>query len=106
MALCGLYGLEAQEVVTSAGTVVPSSTSSAPLPLQFVVAASGTTFIDGQSSVTLTSFIGYNLLFSRNGIPQSTVAGQHSLYSWNRSTGLMTISPAAILDELYQIYPV
>lgn len=106
LALCGLYGLEAQWVITSAGTVVPSSTSSAPLPLQFIVAASGTTFVDGQSSVTLTSFIGYNLLFSRGGIPQSTVSTEPSFYSWNRSTGLLTISPMAFTGELFQIYPV
>ena len=106
MALCGLYGLEAQEVTASGGTVAPSATSTAPLPLQFEVAASGTTFIDGQGSATLATFAGYNLLFSRNGIPQSTVSSQPSYYSWNRSTGLLTISPSAILGELFQIYPV
>jgi len=104
--LCRGYNLKAQSITGGGGSVVPPVPPSQPLPLQFIVAASGTTFIDGQSSVTLTSFIGYNLLFSRNGIPQSTVAGQPSLYTWNRSTGLMTISPAAVLDELFQIYPV
>lgn len=102
-----MFNLEALNIMGSSGGVIaPVVGNNAPLPLQFIVAASGTTFVDGQSSVTLTNFIGYNLLFSRNGIPQSTVAGQPSLYSWNRSTGLMTISPAAILDELFQIYPV
>ncbi len=106
MALCGLYGLEAQEVVTSAGTVAPSSTSSAPLPLQFIVAASGTTFIDGQSSATLTTFIGYNLLFARGGIAQSVVSSEPSYYSWSRTTGMLTISPMAFTGELFQIYPI
>lgn len=106
LALCGLYGLQAQEIVTSAGTVVPSSSTSAPLPLQFIVAASGTTFIDGQISVTLPTFIGYNLLFTRGGVAQSTVSSEPSFYSWSRSTGLLTISPQAFTGELFQIYPV
>ncbi len=106
LALCGLYGLEAQEIVTSAGTVAPSSTTSTPLPLQFIVAASGTTFIDGDTSVTLTQFIGYNLLFARGGVAQSTVSTEPSYYSWSRATGVLTISPQAYTGELFQIYPV
>lgn len=106
LALCGLYGLEAQGVVTSAGTVAPSSSSTAPLPLQFIVATSGTTFINGDTSVTLTTFIGYNLLFARGGIAQSTVTTEPTYYTWNRSTGLLTINIAAGTGELFQIYPV
>ena len=104
--LCRGYNLKAQSITGGGGSIVPPVPSNQPLPLQFIVAATGTTFIDGQSSVTLTSFIGYNLLFSRGGIPQSTVSSEPSYYSWNRSTGLLTISPNAILGELYQIYPV
>lgn len=104
--MCGIYGLKAQEVVTSAGTVAPSTSTAVPLELQFIVAASGTTFIDGQSSVTLTSFIGYNILFARGGVTQSTVPTEPSYYSWGRTTGVLTISPAATTGELFQIYPV
>lgn len=106
LALCGYYGAKAQQIVTSAGTIAPSSSTAIPLPLQFIVAASGTTFIDGQSSATLTTFIGYNLLFARGGIAQSTVASEPSYYSWSRSTGVLTISPMAYTSELFQIYPV
>jgi len=106
MAICGKYFLKAQAVSGVAGSIAAVTSLNAPEPYQFIVAASGTTFIDGQSSVTLTSFIGYNLLFSRGGIPQSTVSTEPSYYSWNRSTGLLTISPAAVSGELYQIYPV
>jgi len=104
--LCRGYNLQALGITGGGGSVVPPVPANQPLPLQFIVAATGTTFIDGQSSVTLTSFIGYNLLFSRGGIPQSTVSSEPSYYSWNRSTGLLTISPSAILGELFQIYPV
>lgn len=106
IALCGIWGLKAQEIVTSAGTIAPSSSTAVPLPLQFIVAVSGTTFIDGQSSATLTSFIGYNILFARGGIPQSTVSTEPSYYSWSRTTGVLTIYPAAATGELFQIYPV
>lgn len=104
--LCRGYNLKAQSITGGGGSIVPPVPANQPLPLQFIVAASGTTFIDGQTSVTLTSFIGYNLLFSRGGIPQSTVSTEPSYYSWNRSTGLLTISPQAYTGELFQIYPV
>lgn len=106
MGMCGIYGLKAQEIVTSAGTVAPSSSAAIPLPLQFIVAASGNSLNNGDTTATLTTFIGYNLLFARAGVAQSTVSTEPSYYSWNRSTGVLTISPAAVTGELLQIYPV
>lgn len=106
LALCGLYGLQAQEVVTSAGSIAPSSTSTPPLPLQFIVAASGNSFNNGDTSATLTTFAGYNILFARGGIPQSTVSTEPTYYSYNRSTGFLTLNIAAGTGELFQIYPV
>ncbi len=106
MAICGKYFLQAQAVSGSAGSVAAISSLSAPDPLQFEVAASGTTFIDGQSTVTLTTFIGFNIVFARGGITQSDVTSQPSYYSFNRTTGQMTIAPAAATGELFQIYPV
>ena len=105
--LCRGYNLKAQVISGGGGgSVVPPTPVNAPLPLQFIVAASGTTFIDAQSSVTLSDFVGYNLLFSRGGIPQSTVTTEPTYYTWNRSTGVMTINIAAATGELFQIYPV
>lgn len=104
--LCRGYNLKAQSVTGGGGTIAPVNPNTEPLPLQFIVAATGTTFISGQSSVILVSYIGYNLLFSRGGIPQSTIDTESSYYSWNRNTGLLVISPNAVLGELFQIYPV
>lgn len=104
--LCRGYNLKAMSITGGGGNVAPVNPSTQPLPLQFIVAASGTTFIDGQSSKVLSTFIGYNLLFSRNGIPQSTVNTEPSYYSWDRNTGLLSISSAANTSELFQIYPV
>lgn len=108
LALCGLYGLEAQGIVTSAGTIatVSSSSSTIPLPLQFIVAASGNSLNNGDTGAVLTSFIGYNLLFARGGVAQSTVVTEPSYYSWSRTTGILTVSPAVSTGELIQIYPV
>lgn len=107
--LCNKFQLEAQNIINGAGggSVVPSGGGSSVTlnPLQFIVAASGTTMVDGESSVTLTDFISYNIIFSRNGIPQSTVTTEASYYLWNKVTGLLTISPAANTGELFQIFP-
>lgn len=104
--LCRGYNLQAQGISGSGGNVSPVNPANAPSPLQFIVAASGTTFIDGQSSAVLTSFIGFNLLFARGGIPQSTVDTEPSYYSWNRTTGVFSVSPMAFSGELFQIYPI
>jgi hypothetical protein len=105
-ALCGKYGLQASVVMQTSGTVSPVTPNVPTVPYQFNVAASGNLINDGESSVIITSFIGFNLLFVRNGIPQTTLTTESSYYSWNKDTGLFTITPGAILSELFQIYPI
>jgi len=105
-ALCGKYGLQASVVMQTSGTVSPVTPNVPTVPYQFNVAASGNLINEGESSVIITSFIGFNLLFVRNGITQSTVNTEPSFYSWNKETGLFTITGAAILGELFQIYAI
>ena len=105
-ALCGKYGLQASVVTQTAGSVSPATPNVPIVPYQFNVAASGNLINEGESSVIITSFIGFNLLFVRNGIPQTTLTTESSYYSWNKETGLFTISPGAILTELFQIYAI
>jgi hypothetical protein len=105
-ALCGKYGLQASVVTQTAGSVSPATPNVPVVPYQFIVAASGNLINAGESSVTISAFIGFNLLFARNGIPQSTVNTEPSYYSWDKETGLFTISPGAILGELFQIYAI
>jgi hypothetical protein len=100
------YVIQAQAVMQISGTVSSVIATTAPSPYQFTVAASGTFMIDGDSSKTITAFIGYNILFVRGGIPQSTVSSEPSYYGWDRNTGTFTISPVAYTGELFQIYPV
>jgi len=99
------FSLEAQNVMLISGTVAGIIASGSPNPYQFTV--DGSSFIPtAGSSVTITSFINYNLLFVRGGITQSTVSTEPSYYSFDRTMGLLTIVPAAGAGELFQIYPV
>lgn len=104
--LCRGYNLQAQGITGGGGSVSPVTPGTSPSPLQFIVDASTSFMIDGQSSVTITQFIGFNVLFARGGIPQSTVITEPSYYTWNKTTGLFTISPQAFTGELFQIYPI
>lgn len=102
-ALCGKYGLAAQHKNGTAGTIAAISTGEAPAQLNFTVAASGTTLVDGQSSVTLSSFIGFNLVVVKNGTGLTQITSAPVYYTWNKTTGLFTVSPAAFLGDEFQI---
>lgn len=103
--LCRGYNLQAQQISGTAGSISPVQPSQIPNPYDFEVSASS--FIaDGQSTVTISAFIGFNVLFVRNGIPQYTVNTGQSYYSWVKATGVFTISPAAMTGEQMAIYPI
>lgn len=105
--LCRAYYLTAQGIIPGGGgSITPITPSIAPSPYMFYV--SSTSFIPtGDSSKTITAFIGYNLLFVRGGIPQSTVnGGGNPYYSWDKSTGDFTCFGPADPDELFQLYAV
>ncbi len=104
--LIGMFGMEAKRIISGGGggTVVPIA-GSTPSPIQFVVSASS--YIPtGDSTKTISSFIGYNLLFTRNGIPQSDVTSQPTYYEWNKTTGAFSINIAAQESELFQLYAI
>lgn len=108
--LCRGYNLKAQGILNGSsggGTISPINPQTAPNPIQFEV--SGSTLITtGATSGTISAFIGYNLLFVRGGVPQSTInqGGGSTYYSWDKDLGLLTISPAAQAGELFQLYPI
>lgn len=107
-ALCNKYALMAQTIVLGSGGSVPGTVATvSPTPYQFTVDASTSFMINGQSSKTITAFIGYNLIFIRGGVTQSTVNdGINSYYSWSKSTGIFTCSPAAVTSELFGLFPI
>ena len=104
--LCGKFALEGQYIITGTGggSVVPINPGATPNPIEFEV--TGSSFIpDGDSTVSIPSFVGYNLLFVRNNVPQSIINTGASYFSWNKVTGVFTCSPAAVSGELFQLYP-
>lgn len=104
-ALCGKYGLEAAYLISPGGILSGiTSPSAVPNPIEFLV--SGSSLIaNGGSSVTISSFIGFNLLFIRNGISQSTINNGGSYFTYDKTTGVFNCFPAATTDELFQLYP-
>lgn len=102
------FNLQAQNVMGNAGLIAGIIARSAPTPYQFTVTSSSTPLANGDSSVILTTFIGYNLIFNRNYTPQGTVdpGSSMSWYSWNKTTGALTVTPAAVSTEFFQLFPI
>ena len=101
------YFLTAKYLVSGGGggTVVPSA-GVRPQPLDFQV--SGTSIIPtGGSGLTINSFIGWNLQFTRGGIGQYTtnIGDGSSYYSWDRVTGTFACYPAAGTGEQFRLEP-
>jgi hypothetical protein len=94
----GMLGSGTAPIVT--GNILPT-------PYDFEVTG-GSFIIAGQSQKTINAFIGYNVTFNRNNIPQSQVdlGGGSSYYTWNPNTGNFQIFPAAATGELFTITPV
>ena len=104
--LCRGYNLQAQQISGTGGVITPVNPSQIPNPYNFEVSA--TSLVPaGATNATISAFIGFNILFVRNGIPQSTLnINGDSYFSWNKNLGLLTIHPAAISGEIFQLYPI
>jgi hypothetical protein len=98
--LMGKYGIQALSYTGGGGSVAPPTGSvGAPNPYYFIVDASTSFMINGDTSKILTSFIGYNLLYVRNGITQSTISTEPTYYSWDKVTGNFITTPV-VTDDL------
>lgn len=104
--LCGKFALEGLDIINGpgGGAVIPINPALNPNPIEFEVTVSSF-MVDGQSVKSIQSFVGYNLLFVRNNIPQSIVDMGGSYFSWDKTTGIFTCYPAAVSGELFQLYP-
>lgn len=104
--LCVAYGLPVREIQGGGGGIA-HIVSGIILPSPYDFEVTGSSFIiAGQSQKTINAFIGYNITFDRNNIPQSTVNMGGSYFSWNPSTGNFQVFPEAGSGELFTITPV
>lgn len=105
-ALCFPYMLQAQFLDGgSGGSVTPVTPSSRPSPLYFIV-ADGTFLENGDTSKSIPDFLNYGLIFTRGGVPQSTVVTEPSYFTWNPLTAEFTCSPSIMTGELIGLIPV
>jgi hypothetical protein len=111
LALCGVYLFQAQATTIGGGSVTPVTPGLAPNPYDFAV-SSDSFIVTGASSKTFpSSWIGYQILFIRGHVTQSTVNEGSTYYAWDSGTATLTLLPAgsggqAISGEVFQIYPV
>jgi hypothetical protein len=105
LTLCGIYLFQAQEALGAGGSTATTTQVSAPSPYYFIVDASTSFMLNGATTKTITSFIGYNLVYSRNGIIQTTVTSEPTYFSWNSVTGAFVTTPALITGELIGLVP-
>lgn len=106
-ALCSGYVARAVDIMTGGqgGSVAVISSGSIPSPYYFIVDASTSFMVDGDTTKIITSFIGFNLVYSRNGIVQTTVTSEPTYFSWNSVTGVFVTTPALVTSELIALVP-
>lgn len=57
-------------------------------------------FINGNSQIFLTNFIGKRIRVNRGSVPQSILQGQ---YTWNKLTAELNVTPSPVTGEIWQI---
>lgn len=105
--LCGKFGLTAKNSIgIGGGTVIPILPGALSASrIDFTVSASSSPMAAGDTTCTLSDFIGYNLDFVRGGISQSTLGTEASYFSFNRSTGAFVCFPALVTGEIIALIP-
>lgn len=103
------YGITAQYIIsnTSGGGSVIPSTSTRPVPLDFIVSSSSP-IPTGASGITIPAYKGWNLNFDRGGIAQNTtyVGDGSSFYTWDRDTAGFFCYPPVQESELLRLSPI
>lgn len=77
-----------------------------PNPIEFEVNDSDTPIISGGTSLIIPQFVGYNVTFNRNNLPQTQLNSQPTYFRWNKVTCLFQCFPAAVKTDLFSINPV
>lgn len=94
----------------SSNNVLPAPLSGlVPEPLDFIVSSTSIIPIGGRT-LTITNFIGYNLLVVRTSSVQHTTTIGGVYYAWNKNTGFLELLPdpdgAALEGEQILLMPV
>ncbi len=104
LALCGVYLFEAQAASGGGGSITPVIPGSLPDPIEFEASAS-TPIPTGGNSLSISTFIGYNLIFVYKGQTQTTLSTQPIYFTWNKTTGNFSFSINVQEGDLIQLYP-
>lgn len=104
IAICR-HSARAELAIVGGGVTPTINRVSPPLRKDFIVSASSY-IVTGGSTKIITEFIGYNLDFHRNGIPQSTVSTESSYFTWDEDSGIFICSPSLSAGELIALIPV
>jgi hypothetical protein len=104
--LCGKYALISKGI-NGSGSIASVTPESATIPNRYDFIVSGTSFIiSGQSLKMIPEFIGYNIIFVRNGATQSTQDVGGTYYTWNSVTGAFQLFNGEAQDgETFTIIP-
>lgn len=105
--LCAPYNLQAINIRTTGGggSISPITPPSIIVsPIEFIVSGSSP-IANGGTTLSIPSYKGLNVLFNRNGSPQSQVNSQDTYFTWNPVTCIFTCFPAAVTSELFSINP-
>lgn len=88
------------------GSVTTTTPGLIVSPYYWTVAVGSSPMGTGDSTHTFTEFIGFNVLFTRGGVPQSQVVTEPTSFGFNSTTGGFTCSPALVEGEILSIIPV
>lgn len=104
--LCGKYALISKGI-SGSGNIASITPDPSAVPNRYDFIVSGTSFIiTGQSQKVIPEFIGFNVIFVRNGATQSTQDVGGTYYSWNSVTGLFQLlNGEAQEGETFTIIP-
>jgi len=99
------YSAKAALNITGVATMPAVIIAAAPPRKDFIVSATSY-MVTGASSRSIPEFIGYELVFIRGGVSQSTVNTEPTYFSWDKNSGIFICFPALLTDELIALIPV
>lgn len=73
-----------------------------PNPIEFLVSGSSP-IISNATTGLFPTFIGFNVDFLRNKFNETTIPSESSYYSWDKTTGILTVSPKAEPGEIFKV---